>query len=91
MTRLLAITVTALAMGLAPAMATENSSPPTQPPTANTTSPEASKSATVPPSGTADTSGGAAELPNFRQEVAEKKLLSSLRASEALHRGRCVR
>jgi hypothetical protein len=61
MTRLLAITVTALAMGLVPAMATENSSPPTQPPTANTVSPEASKSATVPPSGSADTSGGATE------------------------------
>jgi hypothetical protein len=39
MTRLLAITATALAIGLAPAMATENSSQPTKPPTASTTSP----------------------------------------------------
>ncbi len=61
MTRLLAITVTALAMGLAPAMATESSSPTTKPPTANTVSPEASKSATMPQSGSADTSGGATE------------------------------
>ena len=59
MTRLLAIIVTALAMGLVPASATESSSP-TTPPTASTVSPEASKSATVPPSGSADTSGGAA-------------------------------
>lgn len=61
MTRLLAITVTAMALGLTPAMATENSSQPTKPPTANTTSPEASKSATMPQSGNADTSGGATE------------------------------
>ena len=61
MNRLLAITVTALAMGLAPAMATEDSLPPTKPPTANTVPPEASKSATIPPSGSADTSGGATE------------------------------
>src|SRR6185369_16141035 len=61
MNRLLAITVTALAMGLTPAMATEDSLPPTNPPTANTVPPEASKSATIPPSGSADTSGGATE------------------------------
>src|SRR5262245_5841541 len=59
MTRLLAITVTAL--GLAPAIATENSSQPAKPPAANTTSPEASESATMPQSGSADTSGGATE------------------------------
>ena len=41
MNRLLAITVTALAMGLTPAMATEDSLPPTKPPTANTVPPEA--------------------------------------------------
>jgi hypothetical protein len=61
MTRLLAIAATVLALGLAPAMATENSSQPTKPPTANTISPEASKSATMPSSGSADTSGGATE------------------------------
>jgi hypothetical protein len=61
MTRLLAITVTTLAMGLTPAMATENSLPPSKPPTANTVPPEASKSATIPQSGSADTSGGATE------------------------------
>jgi len=59
MTRLLIITA-ALAMGVAPVLAAETS-PPNQPPTAGTVSPEASKSATVPPSGSADTSGGAAE------------------------------
>ena len=58
MTRLLAFSVLVLSMGLAPALAADTS---TQPPTANTTSPEASKSATLPPSGKADTSGGAAE------------------------------
>jgi hypothetical protein len=61
MTRLLAITVIALALGLAPAMAAETSSPPAKPPTANTVPPEASKSATIPQSGSADTSGGATE------------------------------
>jgi hypothetical protein len=58
MTRLLAITATAFALGLAPAMAAETSSP-NQPPTA--VPPEASKSATVPQSGSPDTSGGATE------------------------------
>src|SRR5262245_65584354 len=58
MTRLLAFTALALSMGIAPVLATDTS---TQPPTANTTSPEASKSATMPPSGSADTSGGATE------------------------------
>jgi len=58
MTRLLAFTALALSMGIAPVLAADTS---TQPPTANTTSPEASKSATVPPSGKADTSGGATE------------------------------
>jgi hypothetical protein len=58
MTRLLAFTALALTMGIAPVLAADTS---TQPPTANTTSPEASKSATVPPSGKADTSGGATE------------------------------
>jgi hypothetical protein len=60
MTRLLAFTVAALAMGLTPVLAADTSSPPT-PPTANTVSPDASKAATVPPSGSADTSGGATE------------------------------
>jgi hypothetical protein len=54
----LAFTALALAMGTAPVLAADTS---TQPPTANTTSPEASQSATVPPSGSADTSGGATE------------------------------
>jgi hypothetical protein len=58
MTRLLAFTALALSMGIAPVLAADTS---TQPPTANTTSPEASKSATTPPSGSADTSGGATE------------------------------
>jgi len=58
MTRLLAFTALALSMGIAPVLAADTS---TQPPTANTTSPEASESATVPPSGKADTSGGATE------------------------------
>jgi hypothetical protein len=58
MTRLLAFTALALSMGIAPVLAADTS---TQPPTANTTSPEASKSATTPPSGGADTSGGATE------------------------------
>jgi hypothetical protein len=58
MTRLLAFTALALSMGIAPVSAADT---PTQPPTANTTSPEASKSATVPPSGKADTSAGAKE------------------------------
>ena len=58
MTRLLAFMVVALATGLMPVLAADTS---TQPPTANTTSPEASQSATVPPSGSADTSGGATE------------------------------
>jgi hypothetical protein len=60
MTRLFAITVAALALGLVPAMAMENSSQ-NRPPTASTVSPDASKSATIPQSGSADTSGGAAE------------------------------
>jgi hypothetical protein len=59
MTRLLIITA-ALAMGVAPVLAAETS-PPNQPPTAGTVSPEASKSATVPQSGSPDTSGGATE------------------------------
>jgi len=58
MIRLLAFTALVLSLGIAPVLAADT---PTQPPTANTTSPEASKSATVPPSGNADTSGGAKE------------------------------
>jgi hypothetical protein len=55
---LFAFTALALSMGIAPVLATDTS---TQPPTASTTSPEVSKSATMPPSGKADTSGGATE------------------------------
>jgi hypothetical protein len=58
MTRLLAFAALALSMGIAHVLAADT---PTKPPTANTTSPEASKSATIPPSGNADTSGGAKE------------------------------
>jgi hypothetical protein len=58
MIRFLGFTALALSMGIAPVLAADTS---TQHPTANTTSHEASKSATVPPSGSADTSGGAAE------------------------------
>jgi len=58
MTRLLAFAALALSMGIAHVLAADS---PTKPPTANTTSPEASKSATIPPSGNADTSGGAKE------------------------------
>jgi hypothetical protein len=58
MNRLLATTAVALLLGLAPALAAEDSGKlPTQP----GVSPEAAKEATVPPSGSADTSGGAAE------------------------------
>jgi hypothetical protein len=58
MLRLVALTALALSMGIAPVLAADT---PAKPPTANTTSPEASKSATNPPSGSADTSGGAKE------------------------------
>jgi hypothetical protein len=56
MTRLFAIAATALVIGLMPALAAD-----TSPPTESTVSPETSKSATIPPSGNADTSGGATE------------------------------
>ena len=55
MTRLLAFTIAAIAMGLAPVLAAD------QPPTESNVSPEASQSATTPSSGSADTSGGATE------------------------------
>ena len=58
MNRLLATTAVALLLGLAPALAAEDSG---KLPTGPGVSPEASKEATVPPSGSADTSGGAAE------------------------------
>ena len=54
----LATTAVALFLGLAPALAAEDSG---KQPTGPGVSPEASKEATVPPSGGADTSGGAAE------------------------------
>jgi hypothetical protein len=60
MTRLLGFMVLALFMGTAPILAAETSSP-NPPPTAGTVLPEASKSATIPQSGSPDTSGGAAE------------------------------
>jgi hypothetical protein len=70
MNRLLNFTALALLIGLVPALAAENPSPPS--PGSNTgapsvlptqpgATPEASKSATVPPSGKVDTSGGATE------------------------------
>ena len=58
MIRVLAFTALVLSMGIAPVLAQDTSN---KPPTASTISPEASKSATVPPSGSPDTSGGAAE------------------------------
>src|SRR5262249_4838602 len=58
MIRILAFAALTLSMGIAPVLAADT---PAKPPAANTTSPEASKSATVPPSGSADTSGGAKE------------------------------
>ena len=58
MNRLLTTTAVALLLGLAPALAAEDSG---KQPTGPGVSPEASKEATVPPSGSADTSGGAAE------------------------------
>ena len=57
MNRLLASTA-ALLLGLAPALAAEDSG---KLPTGPGVSSEAAKEATVPPSGSADTSGGAAE------------------------------
>jgi len=58
MIRLISFTALTLSMAVAPVLAADT---PTKPPTASTTSPEASKSATVPPSGNADASGGAKE------------------------------
>ena len=58
MNRLLASTAVALLLGLAPALAAEDSG---KLPTGPGVSSEAAKEATVPPSGGADTSGGAAE------------------------------
>ena len=58
MNRLLASTAVALLLGLAPALAAEDSG---KLPTGPGVSSEAAKEATVPPSGSADTSGGAAE------------------------------
>ena len=58
MNRLLATTAVALLLGLAPALAAEES---TQPPTGAEVSPEVAKQAAEPDAGSADTSGGAAE------------------------------
>jgi hypothetical protein len=58
MNRLLASTAVALLLGLAPALAAEDSG---KLPTGPGVSSEAAKEAIVPPSGSADTSGGAAE------------------------------
>jgi hypothetical protein len=60
MTRFLVSTAMVLAMGLAPAMAAESSQQKASPTESNVT-PEASKAATMPQSGSADTSGGATE------------------------------
>jgi hypothetical protein len=57
MNRLIATTAVALLLGLASAFAAENSAPPT----GAGVSPEAANKATQPESGSADTSGGAAE------------------------------
>jgi hypothetical protein len=57
MNRLLVGTAVAVVLGLAPALATEDSAPPTQ----SGVTPEASTEAKMPPSGAADESGGAAE------------------------------
>jgi hypothetical protein len=58
MNRLFATTAMALLLGLAPALAAEESS---TPPTGAGVSPEASQQANQPDTGSADTSGGAAE------------------------------
>jgi len=58
MKRLLTSTAVALLLGLAPALAAEDSG---KLPTGPGVSPEAAKEAAVPPSGSVDTSGGAAE------------------------------
>lgn len=58
MNRLFATTAVALLLGLAPALAAEDSA---QPPTGAGVSPEASQQANQPDAGSADTSGGAAE------------------------------
>jgi hypothetical protein len=58
MNRLLATTAVALLLGLAPALAAEDSG---KLPTQSGVSQGAAKDATVPPSGSADTSSGAAE------------------------------
>jgi hypothetical protein len=60
MTRLLALVAAALAIGLTPVLAA-NTGASSQPPTASVISPNVSKEATVPPSGSPDTSGGATE------------------------------
>jgi hypothetical protein len=59
MTRLLACTAVTLVLGLAPALAAEAQSG--QLPTTPSVSPDTAKSAQQPPSGSADTSRGAAE------------------------------
>jgi hypothetical protein len=58
MNRLFATTAVALLLGLAPALAAEESA---TPPTGAEVSPDAAKQATEPDTGSADTSGGAAE------------------------------
>jgi hypothetical protein len=58
MNRLFATTAVALLLGLAPALAAEESS---APPTGAEVSPEAAKQATEPDTGSADSSGAAAE------------------------------
>jgi hypothetical protein len=79
MIRLVAFTALALSMGIAPDLATDTSN---QPPTAGTTSPEASKSATMPPSGNADTSGGATEQSSSPSAGSTKGKSANLQAEE---------
>jgi hypothetical protein len=66
MVRLISLTALTLSMAIAPVLAADT---PTKPPTASTTSPEASKSATIPQSGNADTSGGAKEQSSSPQSA----------------------
>jgi len=60
MTRFLAFLIAALAIGLTPVLAADTGSS-SQPPTESVISPNVSKEATVPPSGSPDTSGVATE------------------------------
>jgi len=85
MNRLLNLTAMALLMGLVPALATENpantqqgnTGASTALPTQPGATPEASKSATMPPSGSADQSGGATERSSAPPESGAAKMKSS--------------